>query len=436
MASLIHPLSAQSVDSGLDLFSVPPTQTSVEEGHYVEIYPLASLAVGAPLEFGISGAGSEYIDFSNTFLHVKVKVTKGDGTNLDVDTPVAPVMNFMHSLFSQVDISLNGALVTSSQNTYPYRSLIETLLSHSPAAQESFLSSALFHRDTAGHNAATRGTDNEGLEARRVRAAESKVVDMYGKLHTDLGGCNRYIPTGVDIKVRLVPSKATFHLISHGAAVFKTVITHASLFLRRVKVNPAVYLAHEKALSRGTAKFPLKRAIIKAFSVAAGQQSQVIDNIYQTQLPTQLVIGIVKSSAFLGNKNENPFYFEHHGLNFLSVTVDGKQTPSKPYTPDYESGEYVRSYWSQCLATGQVQSNSGVGITYDDFARGYALYAFDLSPSILDGNQVELLKSGSLRLELKFAAALQHPVHVIVYGLLDSMLEIDKSRQVISDFTT
>ena len=45
-----------------------------------------------------------------------------------------------------------------------------------------------------------------------------------------------------------------------------------------------------------------------------------------------------------------------------------------------------------------------------------ALYAFDLSPSLLDGNQMELVKSGSLRLEFKFKAALPEPVHVIAYA--------------------
>ncbi len=77
-----------------------------------------------------------------------------------------------------------------------------------------------------------------------------------------------------------------------------------------------------------------------------------------------------------------------------------------------------------------------MGITYNDFAGGFALYVLDLTPSVLDGEQVELLKSGSLRLELKFEAELPNPVHVIVYGMLDGMIEIDKSRQVIADFAT
>ena len=55
-------------------------------------------------------------------LYVQTKITKQDGTNLDANDPVGPVNLLLHSLFSQVDISLNGRQVTPSTNrpTYPY----------------------------------------------------------------------------------------------------------------------------------------------------------------------------------------------------------------------------------------------------------------------------------------------------------------------------
>jgi len=53
----------------------------------------------------------------------------------------------------------------------------------------------------------------------------------------------------------------------------------------------------------------------------------------------------------------------------------------------------------------------------------------------LDGDQFELVKSGALRLEFKFSQALTNPVHAIVYAELDSMIEIDRSRQVMTDFS-
>jgi len=90
------------------------------------------------------------IDFANTMLYVKAKLTTmGDG-NLAADAAVGPVNLFLHSLFSQVDISLNGTLITQSTNTYPYRAVLETLLSYGEDTKKSQLTSALFYKDEAG----------------------------------------------------------------------------------------------------------------------------------------------------------------------------------------------------------------------------------------------------------------------------------------------
>ena len=103
---------------------MPPTQTSVETGSWVEYHPLITVGDGSPVEFDISGTGEDYVDLANTLLYVQVKITKRDGDNLYAGAAVAPVNLFLHSLFSQVDISLNGTQITTSTNTYPYLSLI------------------------------------------------------------------------------------------------------------------------------------------------------------------------------------------------------------------------------------------------------------------------------------------------------------------------
>ena len=89
------------------------------------------------------------------------------------------------------------------------------------------------------------------------------------------------------------------------------------------------------------------------------------------------------------------------------------------------------------LATGLVTKDNGSYIEYGDFEQGCDLFAFDLNPSLLDRDQqFELVKSGALRLELKFSQPLANPLHVLVYGAQDSMIKIDRSRQVLTDFST
>ena len=101
-------------------------------------------------------------------LYVKAKVTQENGNNLAADTDVGPVNLFLHSLFSQVDISLNGTLITSSTNTYPYWAMLETLLSYGYDAKTSQLTSALYYKDTAGQMGSTfDGNIDNGLATRR-----------------------------------------------------------------------------------------------------------------------------------------------------------------------------------------------------------------------------------------------------------------------------
>ena len=112
--AFIHQQSCEGVKSELDLFAVPPTQTSIDEGQWIEHQPMTSLDSGGPIEFVVPGTGDAYIDLANTYLFVRAKIIRGVGTNLADDTPVAPINNWLHSLFSQVDVYLNDTLVTPS----------------------------------------------------------------------------------------------------------------------------------------------------------------------------------------------------------------------------------------------------------------------------------------------------------------------------------
>ena len=433
--ALLHPLSCESVNTGLDLFSLPPTQTSLESGQLTEHFPVAALTPSAPIEFIIRGSGEEYLDLSNTLLHIRAKITKNDGGILDDDANAVPVNYWLHSLFSQVDITLNDTLITPSQNTYPYRAYMETVLNYGRDAKKGHLTAALFYQDTPGYVDTFSGNANQGLAVRRDFSSKSKVIDMHGRLHTDITAQERYMLNGVDVKIRLTPSKHAFNQLGDGVDNTLSVITHASLFVRKVKCNPAISLSHAKVMEKTTAKYPLNRVVTKVFSIPRGQMSAVEDNLFLSQLPKRVVIGLVKTSAFLGEYKENPFYFGHFGLSYLALSIDGRHVPAKPLTPDFTNDLYVRSFYNQCMGVGHHQDNKGSFLEYRDFKKGYGLFVYDLTPSTLDGNQVELVKSGSLRIELKFKEALEKPIHVIVYGEADSVLEIDKSRQILTDFT-
>ena len=380
--AFVHRQSCEGVKSELDLFAVPPTQTSIDQGGWIEHQPITSLDSGGPIEFVVPGAGDAYIDLANTYLLVRAKVIRGAGTDIADDTPVAPVNNWLHSLFSQVDVHLNDTLVTPSSNTYPFRAYVETLLSYGAEAKKTQLTSQLWYKDTAGHMEATQGNaGNAGLVERRRHIAGSRVVEMMGRLHVDLFMQDRFLLNGVSVKIRLVRSKDAFSLMAGGANPdYKVRIVDAVLFVRKAVLSSTVAMAHIRALEKGTAKYPLRPVDCKVYSIPQGAMSSTHENL------------------FLGAFDKNPFHAKNNAINFLAVYVDGRQVPAKPLQPNFETGQYVRSYVNLFSATGKHAQDEGNELTRDDFGNGYTFFGFDLTPDACDGGCFHLVQNGKARI--------------------------------------
>jgi len=434
--AFVHDQSCECTKSELDLFSVPPTQTSIEHGNWIEYHPITTVTGDSPIEFDINGSGEDYIDFANTMLYVKAKLTTQGDADLAADAAVGPVNLFLHSLFSQVDILLNGTLITQSTNTYPYRSMLETLLSYGEDTKKSQLTSALFYKDQAGTmDSVDVGNDpaprNDGLIKRRSIARESREFDMMGRLHADIFFQDRYMLNEVAIKIKLIRSKNAFCVMGPG----KAVITHASLFVRKVKLMPSVFLAHAKTLERGTAKYPIRRVVCKSFAVPQNYRDVSHEKLFSGQLPSRVVIGLVTNQAFNGHAGSNPFNFQHFNMNEIALYLDGQQQHAiRPIQPDYEHELYIRAYNSLFAGTGKLCKDEGLFISREDFGNGYALYAFDLSADLGEDDHFSLVRQGSVRLALKFAVALAATVTVVAYAEFQNIIEVDRDRNVVFDF--
>ena len=198
---------------------MPPTQKDIEIGQWTDFHPVSNISDGGPIEFHVSGNGGKYTDLANTQLHVKVKIVKADGAALDENEKVGPVNLLLHSLFSQIDVFLQDCLVSTSNNTYPYRAFLETLLSYGEEAKQSFLTSELYYKDTAGKMDVADPTlagvgANMGLKNRYSFTKQSHEIDLCGKLHSDIFTMDRHMINGVDLKIKMIRTKNTFCLMA------------------------------------------------------------------------------------------------------------------------------------------------------------------------------------------------------------------------------
>lgn len=442
---MIHEKSCQCTTSQLELFTVPPTQTSIVSGAWDAYHPISNLLEGSPIEFHVAGTPDEYVDLSQTKLHIKAKITNGDGSNLAVDAPVGPVNLFLQSMFNQCEVSLNERLVSPSSINYPYRAYLETLLNYGREAKETQLTASMFHKDTAGRMDVSNPTADDaeanlGLKKRYAVSSRSKIIDLTGPLHADIFQQDRLLLPSIDIKVKLSPSKSEFCLMSPNVDEgYKVMITQAVLQVRRVRVNPSVALGHARALEKGHAMYPLTRSEIKPFSVPQGSMSVSKDNLFLGQLPQRLVIACVDADSYNGVFSKSPFNFKNKNVNFLSLTLDGQSVPStKALTPKFTqtNGESCTQAY-QTLFTGlnKMYNDTGSFISLQEYSQGYTVYCFDLSPDLNSGDHMNLLRKGNLRLEMRFQNALTQTIMVLVYAEFQNILEIDRSRNVIFDYS-
>ncbi|XP_065211251.1 uncharacterized protein F54H12.2-like [Planococcus citri] len=281
--SFLHIDSCECTKSELDLFALPPTQVAIERGEWVEYKPISALSETSQIEFTVPGIGEEYMDLSHTMLYLKVKVTKSDGTALGNDDVVAPVNNWMHSLFSQVDIYLNQRLVSTPTGNYAYRAYIENILNYNSDSKDTHLKNVLFYADEGGKM--NEYATNEGFKKRQAIIAGSKAVEMLGHLHSDLFNHDRALLNGVELRLRLIISRPSFSLITSTNNEYKVQFLDAALNIRKMKLNPSILIAHSKTLDKCTAKYPITRVDVKTTTLASGLRSYTIDNLINGQLP-------------------------------------------------------------------------------------------------------------------------------------------------------
>jgi hypothetical protein len=432
--SLLHCMSDECVKSELDLFTIPLTQTAIEKNTYIEYPPISAISDLSPIEFFIAGTGEDYTDLNNTLLFTRVKITLPDGTDCPEGAPVT-VLNYpAATIFSQVDVSLGDRLVSQPSSTYPYRCIIETLINYGRDTLESNFSAGLFFKDTAGSMDSTiPGAGNEGLTKRAAFTNASNVVELLAPIHCDMFFQPKLLLNGVDIRIRLTRAKDAFCLMSGDAIDYKLKILSASLFVKRVSVSPAVRLGHAQALLSATAKYPIDRVCVKNFSIPAGARVSNHENLFLGTLPKSIILAMTDNSAFTGAYDKNPFAFKHFNLEYLNLTADGVSNPNRPLQPQYNLGNAVREFYQLVSATGRHLKNQPLAIDREDFLNGYTLYAFNLTPDDECGQHMSLIRSGNIRLELRFREPLEHTVNLLIYATYDSLLEISNRRQVLAE---
>ena len=312
---------------------------------------------------------------------------------------------------------LNDKLITTAETTYSYKAILDMLLNTSSDVKETKLQVQMFYRDrNMGLSSADdpiTGT-NFGLVTRSQFFQKSRIVDMEGPLLASECQLDRYLLNGIKLGIKLYPSTDAFRLVSPiDDAEFKVVITGASLKVCCVTPTPDVLVAHQAVLNEDKkAYYPYMRSEMKKFTMAQGQFSVDLDDVFLGKIPSQLTLCMVKSEALSGSYALNPFHFKNYKTNFVNASIDGESFPGKAlqmvFNDESYTGNFIDAYLRMFEPKDRASEN---GISRVEFAQGHTIFCFDFNPDLKEGTDKSwpLLRRGNLHLEIHFAELCQKP---------------------------
>ena len=456
----------------LEFFDTPPTQTAIDKTFDVEYLPTSAIRDGGVVEFFVPASTEDYIDLMNSKLYIRAKLVRDNGQDC-VDECVAPINNFLQSMWSNVELMINDRLITHSNNVHGYVSIISHLIHDSEEFLESERQMQFNFKDTPGqmdvvdarypnenhwipgfswrfaerhggggdnpgpppYEAVGGLVGNNGLHKRWRLTRESRVFEMLGSVRLDLFEQLRCLPNGINLKLRLHPQKAPFAFMwADDAHRFKLDLQAASFIVRKIKPTPGVLLGHEDGLKLKPAQYPIIRKECKSFAIPQGQAQFKQDNIFLGQLPSRVVIAMVDGDAFSGNRAKNPFNFKHNNANLVQLYADGDPVRSRPFRLNMEHNCYAECYNSLFRERGVNEVDKNCIVKHEDWPRGYSLFQFCLTPDVDCEDHTSLIKQGNLRVEVQFDTALAQPIQLLVYAEFDNILKIDADRQVLIDY--
>jgi hypothetical protein len=426
--------------SSLNLFADVPVQVVIDSSEWVQSKPIAAITDG-PIRIHREADYDTFVDLSQTMLEVSCKITKANKTNIVLADKVATENLPLHTLFSQVDLELNGKVISSSTSTYAYRAYLETLLTYGQDAKNSWLTaSGWYDSPKMPPNPLPVVSDQPaGFQSLVEIFKFGREVTFIGRLHQDMCNQDRFLIPGVNIDLRFIRNNDKFVILraSDLTENYRIEITNLSVWFRQLNVTDETKVAFEQQIQRQPCSYPLVRTEIRTFGMPTGIKSFEEDNVFNGQLPRRVVIGMVTDKCMAGDYSESAFLFEDFDISYMALSVNGKQVPHAPLQMDTTTGigyTSTRGFISLFAGIGKLFKDEGIDISVADWnSNGKTLFAFDLTPHQTTDCFTQR-RRGNLRVSVRFDTALRQPVNLMVYAEFENILQIDGNRNIVMDF--
>lgn len=441
----------------LALFTTPPTDISISSYRMV---PIQTFTTGInPVDFQVDPQ-EDYIDLNRSYFEVELALKKrADGSNYTAADNVFPVNNLAHTLFKQINVKLNGTLISPQTDTYHYKAYLELLLNHDRDDGETILKPQGWYNgidcprvltankldDATPHDDFTRLSATQQETVKALKAERAKYVGgarhvLRFKPNIEVFHMDKVLVPGVQLQIQMYFNSPDLFMVGvagGAAARLTSEDVKVRLYLCQLRLNPSVYLELEKKqrVTRKPVSYTTVRGEVRTFNMQGNQQRFEINNLFQGRIPNRVIVGMVLTEAFTGALVQNPFNFGKFGLSSIRQLVRGEEYPYETLELVHDnSTKDLRGYFRYLQATGCFCRQKGNMVRSDEWGQGKncTLFVFDNAANgCLDSPVLNPKQSGEVQLILNFGAAPGTNLTIVVYGEFENLLEVDANKAVI-----
>lgn len=314
---------------------------------------------------------------SRSYMRMRARLSKSDGTILEINDDIAPNMGLMSNLFQSSEFKIANKVVSRVSDYMPQIDALETRLSKSKSWIESVGASTNWWQDEQKERQKQVVSDPQLVQVEDVKtrlqlgfgATQRFAMGITGILTQSIDttvGLDTVFAVGDEIEIDLGSGPVRLQVITRAADTIQTQYTSDTVAvvagvlpfsrIRSVAEKPA------RALNEFEMTWQPPLSIFKiGHALPAGKYELVLNPQTATQYKKRAIESLLGDKAPTTNNIDNDFQFEVVDMYLYTATVDGPRGDDQTYLLDLEE--------TRC----QVDSIDGQG--------GFQQKNFDVSPS-------------------------------------------------------
>ena len=426
--------------SQFDLFSPVQIESAYKERHEQFYHPTTNTDSAGPFKFDIPADPEKFTDVQSLRLMGAMRIVKKAGggtaaTDYGVGDKVGVVNNWFQSLFQDIRVWVGDTQITDpAGNWYAYKSYFENLLSYTSAVKQGTMASRGFIPDTAGFFDKMDDT-NAGWKKRMEIMGTSKWQYFCINLHSDITTLRKLLPPNLKLSLEIIRNPDKFTLMTEEVGTTPEIeLKELKIKIVRFTASDTIKNFYNQKISRGlNPMIPIGRSLIKTYTVQAGTTSlRKFNLISGNQLPDQILIAIVKESAYRGTKNENPFWFKNYDIGEASLVVNGLHEPEQKYQMHVGDGDTENAYQDFLENIGiKTDDDHEIGINKEAYLKGNFILAWDRAKDKCNRYHRHRTGTGTIDVNITTRSQLTATVTVIVYATYSSDIMIEEGNKAV-----